>query len=147
MDCMYDNCCDSVDAVLNGGPATDLQECWYPCSSDDPACASACYEAHPDGIEGFGGWQACYLTQCFPNGPCTSNSPCNQCQYASCSCELARCLANPECFLIYKSCIPNCGPTDAGCTAACADEYPLGYEDYSNFAVCTLQNCIDQCGG
>lgn len=147
MECMSERCCDSVDAVMNGGPATDLQECWYACDSGDAECAAACYEAHPDGLLGFGGWQACFVTQCYPEGPCDAGNPCNTCQYANCGCELARCYTNPECFLIAKGCMPVCGPLDTACLDACIASHPDGAEDYDRFAVCSVQTCIDQCGG
>ncbi len=142
--CQYEKCCDSVDLVFGGGPATDLGDCWLNCNT--PQCEADCFEQFPDGIPGFAGYQACVFVNCFGTGACSSSSSCSLCQYKECSCEFASCTTNVECFAI-RNCLSLCATNDTACGKECYDKHPDGQVLFDTLAICTGQRCIAQCGG
>jgi len=143
--CMYENCCDSADAVfIEPGPTQDLANCWLDCG--DPICEEGCYATYPDGIAEFAAWQACLNVACAePEGPCAVSDPCNECAFVECECEYASCLGSPDCFLGYI-CFSECDPDDVECASDCVDAVPANEPGLTQYFNCTLQRCGSQCG-
>jgi hypothetical protein len=137
--CISEECCDSVDDVLDGGPATDLSDCWLSC--DTPECEDACYAAYPDGVAGFGLYDACTAVNCFTKDVCPVQA-CTKCSATQCTCEYATCLADVSCHLI-RQCVGTCATPS--CAEACVAEHPDGAETFELLLVCTSQHCIEEC--
>jgi hypothetical protein len=129
--------------VFNGGPATDLANCWLNCTT--PQCENDCYQQFPEGLPGFEGYQSCVFINCGATGACKVSDPCNVCQYQECSCEYATCMNDTECFAIL-GCLNTCDK-DPACGKDCVTAHPQGKEHYDTLGVCTAQRCIQQCGG
>lgn len=141
--CQYEHCCDSVDKVFNGGPATDFADCWQMCN--DLACVKACATQYPDGVQGFGEYDACLRVECEGPGICTTMNTCAKCAYQKCACEYAACKTDPDCFLIIE-CQNFC--TTPACTKACIDNASgPGADLAKTYGVCAAQRCISECGG
>lgn len=145
--CQFEKCCDSVDACFNGGPATDLTNCWLACTTDDIACELACFDQYPDGVVGFGGYSACTEVNCFaPGGACQHAQPasCLDCESTQCCEELAACDTDAECFLITQ-CTLGCKSQDTLCGGACFAAHPKGQAALGKLAVCDGQRCAGKC--
>lgn len=146
--CQFEKCCDSVDACFNGGPATDLSNCWLECMKDDIACQLACFDKYPDGVVGFGGYTACLYINCFAAGAgCVSSkqNDCSTCQTTECCEELAACNTDAECYLITQ-CALGCKPQDSTCGGACVSTHSQGKATWAKLALCTTQKCLSKCG-
>ncbi|MBK7583825.1 MAG: hypothetical protein IPI67_26985 [Myxococcales bacterium] len=142
-DCQSSKCCDSVSAVFDGGPATDLKDCWLGCTS--PQCENDCYDQFPNGVQAFGEYQACNALNCSAKGACKSPTPCAQCQYDSCGCEYATCVTNVDCFRIFH-CFSTCAKDDVACGLACRQKFVAGDKLYERLGVCVTQHCVQSCG-
>lgn len=139
-ECMWNNCCDSMDAILGGGPATDLANCWQACT--DSACEQACYAQYPDGVAGLGGWWACLTVKCMPGGECPAQTTCTACTAEHCGYEFADCEADVECHLI-KQCVGWCETTD--CAVACPGQHPTASPLWEKYFACVTQRCATDC--
>jgi hypothetical protein len=138
--CNYDACCDSADLVF-GGAAGELGDCWLECETTE--CDAACFEAYPDQVDEFAGYQACLTVNCLATDRCGTSGACALCQNHECTCELAACQADLECFLLLD-CAGRCDTP--GCAQGCIDARPEGAAAFDALLVCTSQRCVDQCG-
>jgi hypothetical protein len=140
-ECLWNNCCDSMDAVFGGGPATSLADCWLACT--DSACEKACYEQYPEGVAEFGGWNACLTVKCMPGGECPPQNPCTACLAEQCPYTFADCESDVECHLTLQ-CIDWCPTTD--CALACPDQHPAAKPKFEAHMACVAQRCATDCG-
>ncbi len=141
--CQYERCCDSVNQVFNGGPATDFANCVQACT--DLACVQACATKYPNGVQGFGEYEGCAYVECSATGACATDQ-CGACSYKNCGCELASCESDPGCFLILE-CESYC--TTTTCAKACVTNATgaASAQLAETYAVCVSQRCITACGG
>ena len=143
-DCQFSKCCDSMSAVFDGGPGTDLADCWLSCTSAE--CENDCYDQFPAGVPAFGEYQACLALNCSAKGACKAPNACAQCQYDSCACEYATCYVNADCFQSFQ-CFTTCAPQDASCAAACLTKHPACDQLYERLSACLSHGCLLACGG
>jgi hypothetical protein len=141
--CQYEHCCDSVQQVFGGGPATDYANCWLMCPDGDPACVDACKSAYPDGVAGFAEYRACVNFTCSGPGLCPI-STCPTCAYDHCGCEYVACQADAACSSILD-CMESCAQSPA-CIEACLPSTGPGADLAKTYTVCTSQHCLDVCG-
>jgi hypothetical protein len=141
--CLDLKCCDSSAKYFSFDDRGAYRDCVDPClnlsGTERQACKQGCYANHPRAlVEGNLERATCALYRC-PTECKVAKNCINRCSRQYCANEVAACLANIECNLLFD-CIDGC-KSDVQCVDACYAQFPTSRATFAPFTACLVAHC------